>query len=271
MPNSQDFLQGSIEVTDADLNDGTINDYTGHVVSFQDVTVPVAFAYDGDNWQYAFATPGTPDIEYNWDKFNADILILTGNNDTFGTVEGDTVMQVYGGAGDDHISESMYNGGLYMDGGDGNDVLSGDSGQRETLIGGNGNDTLYITGPDKATGGAGSDTFIIGPSDANGTYYSSNDYSAFICDLQTSGSNHDVIQIAGHDVFDGLNYASFTDAEAGGTVDIRYQHGYTYLDIDTNGDHVPDAEIAHIKGIITSDLVDQIIQVPHEGGGFAGI
>lgn len=251
-------FQGSVRVTDAALTDGVVKDYGGHIVSFEDVTLPVAFSADQDNWSFAFALPGTPDVEYNWDKFNADVLVLTDGNDSFGAAEGFFVQQVYGGAGDDHISESMYNGGMYMDGGDGNDVLSGDSGLRETMTGGNGNDTLNIVGPDKATGGAGADTFVIA-----GQYGMFGDnYSAFICDLQTTGPDHDIIQLGGNP-FEGHNYASFTEAEADGTVGIHYLRGYTYLDIDTDHDHVVDTEIAHIKGIIAPDLVDDIIQVPH--------
>lgn len=253
------LLQGSIKITDADVTDGIVKSYNGHIVSFENVTLPLEFRADPNSFSYAFAEPGTPDVEYNWDKFNADILVLTNGNDTFSAFEGFLVQQVYGGAGDDRITESIYNGGMYMDGGAGNDILSGASGNRETLIGGNGDDTLNITGPDKATGGAGADTFVIA---GQFGIFGTENYSAFICDLQTSGADHDIIRLGGHP-FDGHNYASFTEAAADGTVGIRYLGGYTYLDIDTDGDHVADTEIAHIKGIIASDLVDDIIQVPH--------
>jgi hypothetical protein len=135
------------------------------------------------------------------------------------------------------------------------------------MIGGNGDDILHISGPDKATGGAGKDTFVI--AGQFGTFPSGNFSSAFICDLQTTGADHDVIQLGG-DPFRPYNYASFTEAEADGTVGIRYRGGYTYLDIDTDHDHVPDAEIAHIKGVIAPELVDDIILVPHTDA-FAGV
>jgi Ca2+-binding RTX toxin-like protein len=261
------MLEGSVRVTDADLTDGVVKGYSGHIVSFEDVTLPVDFSVDLDNSSFAFAIPGTPDVELNWDKFNADILVLSNGDDAFGAFEGLFVQQVYGGAGDDRISESAYNGGMYMDGGDGNDILDGTAGGRETLIGGNGDDILYIAGPDKATGGAGKDTFVI--AGQFGMFPSGNFSSAFICDLQTTGADHDIIQLGGSP-FAPYNYASFTEAEADGTVGIRYRGGYTYLDIDTDHDHVPDAEIAHIKGVIAPELVDDIILVPH-ADAFVGV
>ena len=258
-------METRIRITNTDVTDGLVREYHGHIVSFENVTVPIAFSVDIDNQSYAFAPPGTPDIEYNWDKFSADILVLTGGDDVFGAFEGFVVQQVYGGAGDDHIGESAYNGGMLMDGGDGNDVLSGYASGRETMIGGNGNDTLHIVGPDKATGGAGTDTFVI--AGQSGNFSSGSGSSAFICDLQTQGSDHDTIQLGGSP-FEGHDYADFTTAAADGTVGLRYAGGYTYLDLDTDRNHLPDTQIAHIKGVIAPDLVNSIILVPHASALF---
>jgi hypothetical protein len=82
------MLEGSTRVTDADLTDGVVKDYSGHIVSFEDVTVPVDFSADRENLSFVFAIPGTPDVELNWDKFDADILVLSNGNDSFGAVEG---------------------------------------------------------------------------------------------------------------------------------------------------------------------------------------
>ena len=260
-------MADKIKITNADLTDDLIKFYNAHTVSFENVTVPIDFRVDIDNQCYAFATPGTPDVEYNWDKFSTDILVLTGGDDAFGAFEGFFVLQVYGGAGDDWIGESTYNGGMFMDGGDGNDVLGGYSGGRETMIGGNGNDTLRIVGPDKATGGAGADTFVMGQFGR----FSSSDGSAFICDLQTEGPDHDTIQLGGYP-FAGHDYADFSAAAADGTAALRYAGGYTYLDLDLNGDHLPDTQVAHIKGVIAPDLVNSIILMPHSSAlfGMAG-
>jgi hypothetical protein len=258
-------METKVRITNADVTDGIVRHYNGHIVSFENVTVPIDFRVDVDNQCYAFAPPGTPDVEYNWDKFSADILVLTNGDDDFGTFEGFLVQQVYGGAGDDNIAESAYNGGLFMDGGDGNDVLGGYSGGRETMVGGNGNDTLYIVGPDKATGGAGADTFVM--AGQYGDFWSGSG-SAFICDLQSEGPDHDTIQLGGNP-FDGHDYADFTAAAADGIVGLRYAGGYTYLDLDTDGNHLPDTQIAHIKGVIAPDRVNGIIQVPHASALFA--
>jgi Ca2+-binding RTX toxin-like protein len=257
-------MDTKVKITNADVTDDLVKFYRGHTVSFENVTVPIDFHVDIDNQCYAFATPGTPDVEYNWDKFSCDILVLTGGDDVFGAFEGFLVQQVYGGAGDDHIGESFYNSGMYMDGGDGNDVLTGTSGGRETLVGGNGNDTLEIVGPDKATGGAGADTFVM--AGQFGDFWSGSG-SAFICDLQTEGPDHDTIQLGG-DPFEGHDYADFSAAAADGTVALRYAGGYTYLDLDTNKDHLPDTQIAHIKGVIAPDLVNSIILMPHTSALF---
>jgi hypothetical protein len=98
-------------------------------------------------------------------------------------------------------------------------------------------------------------------------YFSSNDGSAFICDLQTEGPDHDTIQLGGR-LLEERAYADFSAAAADGAVGLRYAGGYTYLDLDTDGNHLPDTQIAHIKGVIAPDLVNSIILMPHSSALF---
>ena len=86
------------------------------------------------------------------------------------TVANTTLVQAFGGSGDDTISLDESNGVLpaaQLFGGRGNDMLTGGSGA-DQLFGGSGNDTLNGgAGDDRLYGGAGNDTFIWNPGDGN--------------------------------------------------------------------------------------------------------
>ena len=102
------------------------------------------------------------------------ILALAGNDDVSG---GDGVDTIEGNTGDDTLSGGAGNdvlaGGGDTDtifGGAGNDVLSSDRldedanwtrGEGEGLSGGEGDDLIYISGEDEATGGDGADLFGV--------------------------------------------------------------------------------------------------------------
>ncbi|HEX2761326.1 MAG TPA: hypothetical protein VHM27_12465, partial [Rhizomicrobium sp.] len=60
----------------------------------------------------------------------------------------------------------------------------------------------------------------------------------------------------------GYSYDTFREAQAAGTLDIRYDRGYTYLYYDTDGDHVAEHEVAHIKGISFFDIDNVFIVAP---------
>jgi Ca2+-binding RTX toxin-like protein len=252
----------TIKITDAMVTDGVPTAYGADTVSFENVTVPIVFGYERSDNVFLFAPPGTSDPALNGDSFVANTLVLTNGDDVFGNVEDQSAQAIYGGGGNDIIATSAYRGGERLEGGTGNDILYGNSAGRETLLGGSGSDELHVHGADKATGGAGADKFIFEATD----YLGGNSFlgSAFICDLQTTGPDRDVIDISGPLNRAGYHYASFTEAQAAGTVGVSYLHGYTYLSFDSNADHVPDQEFAHIKGVILPDILDQTILVAPE-------
>ncbi|MDU8926238.1 calcium-binding protein [Alisedimentitalea sp. MJ-SS2] len=100
---------------------------------------------------------------------SAEGQLLTGDDgaNTLEGLSGDDTL--YGEAGDDTLLGGL--GADYMEGGAGNDVIDGtnnvldggeDDQEFDTLIGGDGDDTLILGSRDGATGGAGADTFVTG-------------------------------------------------------------------------------------------------------------
>ncbi|HYD67955.1 calcium-binding protein [Azospirillum sp.] len=75
------------------------------------------------------------------------------------------IERVFGGAGDDRLSAQSVGSGLYVNGGDGDDQLTGGSGA-DTLVGGDGDDVVSAgDGDDTITGGAGADQLVAGAGD----------------------------------------------------------------------------------------------------------
>lgn len=242
-------------ITDDMLLDGVASYYSAASINMSGITIPVTFGYTPYNEDSYVAPVGMSDPQLNADEFRATIkLVLTNGDDSFGLVEGGVAPYIYGGDGNDRLSSSIYGPGTRLDGGNGDDQLDGSSPDRDHLLGQAGNDTLFVYGGDEATGGSGADRFVIG--DFSGA-------SAFLCDV--SPAAHDVVDlweplhVAGYD-----NYQSFSQAQAAGTLGVSYLHGYTYLSFDSDGDHVPDHEFAHIKGVILPDQLDQTFLVSYD-------
>jgi len=205
-----------------------------------------------------FAPLNAPDPQLTGDVMGAQIYTLTRFNDTFFLAEGFVGTNVYGGDGNDNLASSAFGQGLSLNGGNGDDILTGSSPQRDHLRGDAGNDILIMYSGDQGFGGAGADRFVLDDLGGN---------SAFITDLSAAGAYHDLV-----DLWQGLHainpqygsYTSFTQALNAGAVSVSYQNGYTLLSADTDGDHVADHEFAHIKGIVTPDQYDQTFLVTYQ-------
>jgi Ca2+-binding RTX toxin-like protein len=250
-----------LKITNGMVLDGIHNEYGADTVSFENVTIPIEFVANRADSDFWFAKAGERDPEIHGDAFGAGSVFLTRGDDVFANIEDSGIPNIHGGDGNDILAGSSYSNGVLLDGGNGNDVLWGNSPDRDTLTGGAGDDELHIVGADKATGGAGADKFIF---DASPYLLQPFGGSAFLCDFKASGAGHDVIDLSGPLVHAGYNYASFSQAEAAGTLGITYLHGYTYLSFDSDGNHAPDQEIAHIKGVILPDFLDQDILATHD-------
>ncbi len=111
-------------------------------------------------------------FDYVGDK-NDNIINGTAHNDAFNGADGNDTISggdgddiIFGGLGDDILRGD--NGNDIINGGDGNDVIFGGAGNNQ-IQGGEGNDIISLGGSDNtfsdvinlASGGAGSDTFII--------------------------------------------------------------------------------------------------------------
>ena len=142
----------------------------------------------------------------------------------------------------------------------GNDVFDGTANpERDHLWGGPGFDMLIMGDTDEASGGSEADRFVITKMDGA---------SAFITDLSP-----------GYDMVDmwkplneaGYNYDTFTQAQSAGTLGVSYKNGYTLLSFDTNADHLPDHDFAHIKGLVNSGYFDNTFLVSQQSSYFAAI
>lgn len=127
---------------------------------------------------------------------------------------------------------------------------------RDHLVGGAGRDVLILGDTDEATGKGSGDRFVL--TNLNGA-------SAFITDIaeQTNGViNFNAVDLTRPLYEAGYSYTTFREAQAAGTLDVRYDRGYTYLYYDTDGDHVAEHEVAHIKGISFFDIDNIFIVAP---------
>jgi Ca2+-binding RTX toxin-like protein len=123
------------------------------------------------------------------------------------TVANTSLIEVFGLAGNDHISLDETNGALpsaYLFGGTGNDTLTGGSGNdrlygdagNDILLGRGGNDQLFGgSGNDTLTGGAGTDQVFGGDGD-DLMIWNPGDGS----DLNEGGAGNDTVQVNGGNV-----------------------------------------------------------------------
>ena len=156
-----------------------------------------------------------------------------------------------------------YADSYYKKQGYGDDVLDGTANPaRDHLSGGFGNDVLIMGDTDEANGGYGADRFVLTKMDGA---------SAFITDLTPAIPAYDVVDMWKPLGDAGYNYNTFTEAQAAGTLGVSYKNGYTLLSFDTNGDHVPDHEFAHIKGLVNSGYFDNTFLVSQQNSYFAAI
>lgn len=143
----------------------------------------------------------------------------------------------------------------------GDDVLDGTRNPgRDHLLGDKGNDVLIMDGNDEASGQGGDTLFVLTQADGN---------SAFITDF--GSGDHDRIDIWKPLNDHGLAFDSFTQARDAGAVGVNYQYGYTKLTFDLDGDHVAEHEIAHIKGIIMPDRLDNAFSTSYAASWFHAV
>jgi hypothetical protein len=245
----------TIFITDSMLTDGVVNGYFADQLDFSQVTIPIKFTYTPYAEDLVFTPATAPDPELTGDRMGAQIYVLSRFSDSFYLREGYDATNIYGGDGNDRLGSSIYGSGVSINGGNGDDVLEGASPQRDHLRGDAGNDVLIMYSGDQGYGGTGADRFVVNDLTGN---------SAFITDLSATGTYHDIVDLWEGLRFTGHEYNSFTDALNAGTLGVSYQNGYTLLSSDSNGDHVPDHEFAHIKGIVTQDLYDQTFLVTYQ-------
>src|SRR2546421_1366301 len=139
---------------------------------------------------------------------NGGAVSITGET---ATVANTTLIQVFGGAGNDTITVNEANGALpaaNLFGGDGNDILTGGSGNdmlfgqagNDILLGKGGNDFLFGgDGNDTLTGGAGDDQ-VFGQADNDRMIWNPGDGS----DLNEGGDGIDTVEVNGGNGAEGF-------------------------------------------------------------------
>ncbi len=213
----QQFYQGSdITVTLTDHNDNMTNFRS---MGADDSLVDGG---GGDDYVSLSVDPGT-------EAAFVDTLTLQGGigNDTLAASVGEasaTQINLHGGVGDDFLSAYSLNlpsvSTAFLDGGEGNDNLTGLDQEQSTLHGGTGNDTLRGGDRiDELDGGDGADfiqarggnDLIKGGAGNDSIYGGSGD------DALDAGTGDDYL-----DGGDGINTASYGSADAGVSVYLKY-------------------------------------------------
>jgi len=145
-------------------------------------------------------TTGNDDIQVSGSGSSVTVAGLPATVNLAGTEGANDQLIVEGGAGNDIITAAGLAAGvigLTIDGGAGNDTITGSAGA-DTLIGGDGNDTLIGgRGNDVAFLGSGNDTFVWNPGDGS--------------DVVEGQAGTDTL------VFDGANVAENIDISANGS------------------------------------------------------
>jgi Ca2+-binding RTX toxin-like protein len=194
-----------------------------------------------------FISGGDGHDQLSGDSQDDSILGGDGNDALFGAQGNDSLL---GGSGNDVLRGGEGNddcrGGTGADtvsGNGGNDSLFGEAGN-DVLNGGEGNDALLGgTGRDMLTGGAGSDIFRWNAASESGVGNGSRDVvTDFVrgADLLHLDSIDANTNVTGNQDFGFIGTLGFT---AAGQVRYLQFNGNTVVQLETNGDGVPDMEI----------------------------
>ncbi|WP_121628985.1 Ig-like domain-containing protein [Tropicibacter alexandrii] len=155
---------------------------------------------------------GGADTDYLYGDAGEDTLIGGDGRDYLYGEEGDDTL--YGGLGDDYMTQGQ--GGGLLDGGAGNDYLQASTdyspqGNAETLLGGDGNDTIRSAGSyssDVVDAGAGDDLVSLY---LNGGWSVSNALSTSV----TLGAGADILEIERYSSVSDYNEVTVTDFAVG--------------------------------------------------------
>ncbi|MBC7987376.1 MAG: hypothetical protein H7X93_12030 [Sphingomonadaceae bacterium] len=190
------------------------------------------------------------------------VLFLAGAGVTFdvrdlvsGTARGDAFAAVrLGSSGDDVIDVTPFPITYYINGGGGNDSITGAVAE-DFLVGGAGDDTLIgAQGRDSAIGGLGNDRFVFREGDVTGDVGNGN--VDRILDMATgdlidlSGIDADTVT-AGDQAFSFVGTAEFSGVAG----ELRYEvgsGGRTSVFGDTDGDSVADFQIRLDNGFVVA-------------------
>lgn len=258
-----DMVIGSAQSTLKAALDGDDDYYQVGKVDYsaatEDIAITVWFgsyraeAFNERSFQYGSEDPQTARNEIGHDDLTGTVrlngAVYTGSgNDNIGW----TGRLANTGPGDDTIYG--YSDFLIAEGGDGDDdiFLMGHGGR---AIGGPGRDYLQadsdgLGGAHEMTGGAGQDAFVFSGFDTTGS-------RQIVWDMRASGPEED--RLVFEQMFAGPPPTSVQTAIDTGHLRIRYDHGYTYLDIDGNGGGDQFDATFVLKGVFGADLYDNII------------
>ncbi|MBP2160299.1 MULTISPECIES: S-layer family protein [Asticcacaulis] len=144
-------------------------------------------------------------------SFNGEILSLQTLGWENDTASGDIV---FGGGGNDYLSPASPWNPVLLDGGAGNDTLQGSYSGRDALIGGDGDDTIDVSGADVVDGGDGNDLIRMSLSTSPATITGGSGIDSFVFNSASGDVNGPI--------FDGTKIITdFVAGDGGETVDLR--------------------------------------------------
>ena len=224
-----EYQQGQLE-SGVIFSQGLQQQWQGTLGSWLDETgTPIGGPSNGND---IYVGDNNPDTGINGSNGN-DTIYGAGGNDNLGSGNGDDV--IIGGDGDDIITGQ--GGTNVLDGGAGNDQISGGSGS-DVIIGGGGNDIL--------NGGSDSDFFYFtGAQDGDIYTVNGNSGVSDTIDLTEFGSGN-ITYNAGSITVDLSGGQSFT---------INYSNIDIFIDADSGGNHVPQANAGTDQFIAAGSLV----------------
>lgn len=296
--------QVRIEVQEGSFDTLTLQDglYSSEA-AYPEITIVIADSWTRDNGSFTVDASAIADTDGNPATGGASIYFATAS-DTVNTViingtqnsdyiaghnEKDIISgnggndSIYGGLGLDELHGG--DGADYISGGDGADSIYGDAGADDIdgdtgddlIVGGEGNDTIDGDhGADVMTGGAGNDVF---------QYWSANDSTGLITEMDTITDFDAATDTTGHDVFDftaiadALGYDDVFFAGTGATenaaegilvdgsgflqVIFADDTDMLYVDINDNGDIDSGDMAIHVTLTGTSATLDNVHDFAH--------